>query len=409
MSAKIDMLVHSQVHTLKPEENMKKNALVVGLGFAGSILARKLAEAGFYVLAFEKRTHYAGNMYEYTRTNGVRVHMYGPHIFHTNSKPVYEYISRFSEFYPYTHRVLGKINGKLVPIPFNYTSIDALFPKDKASLLKHKLTDSFPDTSRVSVSVLVSHPDPDISELGRFVYENVFANYSAKQWGVPVEQVDPEVIHRVPVVLGTDDRYFSDQIQMMPINGYTPLFQKLLDHPNIRIILESNISDHLEMCTETRTMTLDGEPFSGPVCYSGPIDSLFHYSLGALPYRSLDMVFEDLPVDYFQSAAVVNYPNEEKYTRITEFKQLTMEVISGHTSILKEYPVPYVVGSRLTPYYPISNKENFDLYNRYLEMSHLFSNLYLCGRLAEYRYYNMDAVIERALSVAAMIVSDSPA
>jgi len=385
---------------------MAKTALIIGLGFAGSVAARELAEAGFSVLAYEKRSSIAGNMYEYVRANGIRVHMYGPHIFHTDSRRVFDYLSRFSSFYPYSHRVLGKINGQLVPIPFNFASIDALFPPLQAASLKTKLSGSFGEKTRVSVSELIAHADPDIAQLGEFVFENVFVHYTAKQWGVPVSQVDISVINRVPVVLGYDDRYFPDSIQMMPLEGYTSLFQNLLNHPNIQYFLNADAADHMEVDRKLHTISLDGEPFTGPVVYSGPADELFGYSIGALPYRSLDMKFEDCPVDYYQNASVVNYPNEEEYTRITEFKHMTLQVLSGQTTILKEYPVAFQHGGLLPPYYPIAGRENQKRYNDYFEMSRQFPNLYLCGRLAEYKYYNMDAVIERSLAVAGHVIKN---
>lgn len=388
---------------------MTKTALVVGLGFAGSVVARELAEAGFSVLAFEKRSSIAGNMYECVRSNGVRVHMYGPHIFHTNSRKVYDYLCTFSSFYPYTHRVLGRIQGKLVPIPFNFTSIDVLFPVERACLLKNKLSGCFGDRDRVSVSELISHADPDIAALGGFIFENVFVHYTAKQWGVPVSEVDTSVINRVPVVLGTDDRYFSDAIQMMPLEGYTRLFENLLNHPNIQCFLQADAANYLKVNIESRILSLNGKPFTGPVIYSGPADELFECSLGPLPYRSLDMQFEDCPVDYYQNASVINYPNEEEYTRITEFKHMTLQVLPGNTTIMKEYPLPYRPGGATSRYYPIVGPRNLERYNAYLDTSHLFPNLYLCGRLAEYRYYNMDAAVERALSVATQILKDFPA
>ena len=385
---------------------MAKTAIIVGLGFAGSVAARELAEAGYSVLVYEKRSSIGGNMFEYVRSNGVRVHMYGPHIFHTDSQRVFNYLSRFSSFYPYTHRVLGKIKGKLVPIPFNFTSIDLLFPENHAELLKNKLSASFEERTRVSISELTAHSDPDISALGDFVFENVFVNYTAKQWGVPVSQVDTSVINRVPVVLGTDDRYFPDAIQKMPLNGFTPLFKNLLDHPNIQYFLNCDAADHLHIDMDSHIISLDGEPFRGPVVYSGPADELFGYSLGALPYRSLDMKFEDYPIDYYQTAPVINYPNEEQYTRITEFKHMTLQVLPGMTTILKEYPLPFKPGGLLPPYYPVVSKENQELYSAYLTMSRHFPNLYLCGRLAEYRYYNMDAVVDRALTVSCQVLAD---
>lgn len=388
---------------------MAKTALIVGLGYAGSVTARELADAGYSVVVYEKRGSIGGNMFEYVRSNGVRVHMYGPHIFHTDSQKVFDYLSRFSSFYPYTHRVLGRINGQLVPIPFNFTSIDLLFTKKHAELLKSKLSGYFGGGTRVSVSDLTSHSDADISALGSFVFENVFVHYTAKQWGVPVSQVDTSVINRVPVVIGTDDRYFSDSIQKMPLEGFTALFKNLLDHPNIQYYLNCDAKDHLHIDLDSHVISVDGEPFSGPVIYSGPADELFGYSCGALPYRSLDMKFEDCPVDYYQTAAVINYPNEEDYTRITEFKHMTLQVLSGKTTILKEYPLPFIPGGVLPPYYPVAGKENREKYDEYLKLSQQFPNLYLCGRLAEYRYYNMDAVVDRALTVSGQVLADYPA
>ncbi|MBN1892291.1 MAG: UDP-galactopyranose mutase [Clostridiales bacterium] len=382
---------------------MKKHALVIGLGFAGTVVAQSLADAGFTVTAFDKRSNVAGNMFEYERSNGVRVHMYGPHIFHTNLKHIYEYLSKFSAFYPYSHRVLGKIDGTLVPIPFNFTSIDKLFSPEKAKSLKSKLISSFPVNSRVAVADLLRHSDPEIAGLGQFVFDKVFKNYSAKQWGISVESLDPAVLRRVPVVIGDDDRYFSDSIQMMPLFGYTELFENMLRHPAINIHLNADALQRVRPHVLSGNILLDGVPFKGPVCYTGSIDELFDYALGNLPYRSLDLHFEDHPVGFFQTASVVNYPNEEKFTRITEFKHLTLQEVEGATTIMKEYPIPYRPGGRSVPFYPIQSDDNHKLYRDYLELCDKYEDLYLCGRLAEYKYYNMDAVIDRALSVAEQI------
>ncbi len=385
---------------------MRKQAVVVGLGFAGSVLARELAQAGYSVLAMEKRSHIGGNMFEHTRPNGVRVHLYGPHIFHTNHRKVYDYLCKYSDFYPYTHRVLVKIKEQLVPIPFNLTSLRAFFPEEKASLFLRKAGQYFPGRDRVFVSELANHPDETISEIGHFVFENVFLNYTAKQWGLPVAEVDDSVLNRVPVVLSDDDRYFSDEIQMMPMDGFTPIFEKMLKHPNIHILLDAKASDHI-MLDETRgKVLLDGVPFEGPLIYTGPIDELFSYSLGTLPYRSLEMVFEDLNTDFYQGAAVVNYPNEEDFTRITEFKHLTLQIVVNHTTILREYPRAFRPGGFFQPYYPIPGDSNHDLYEQYVDLSKRISNLHLCGRLAEYRYYNMDMVILRALQLSEEIIHE---
>lgn len=384
---------------------MSKKALVIGLGFAGSVIARTLADAGFSVTAIEKRAHIGGNMFEYERVNGVRVHLYGPHIFHTNIKRVYEYLSKFSSFYPYSHRVLGKIDGKLVPIPFNFTSIDELFLPNRAEYLKGLLSAAFPGRDRVQISDLLDNNDPDIHNLGCFIYEKVFVNYSCKQWGIPIEMLDQSVINRVPVIIGTDDRYFPDSIQMMPLYGFTALFEKMLDHPNIHINLNTDAFSRIRLHADADKFLLDGVPFDGPVCYSGAIEDLFDSVLGSLPYRSLDLRFEDHHVDCFQPGPVVNYPNDEFYTRITEFKHITLQDVPEETTILKEYPISYQPGSNMVPFYPIQSESSKKKYLDYLKLSRKYEDLYLCGRLAEYTYFNMDAVIDKALSVSEKILS----
>lgn len=382
---------------------MNKQALVVGLGFAGAVVARSLADAGFTVTAFEKRPNIAGNMFEYERSNGVRVHMYGPHIFHTDLKHVFNYVSSFSSFYPYSHRVLGMIDGVLVPIPYNFTSIDKHFSPSKAESLKRKLLSEYPQDSRVPVSDLLRHSDPEIAGLGGFVYDKVFKNYTAKQWGTPVEELDPAVLRRVPVVIGEDDRYFHDAIQMMPLMGYTELFDNMLRHPNIHAHLNSDALNRIRPHVSSGKILLDGVPFQGPVCYTGSVDELFDYVLGSLPYRSLELHMEDHPVDLYQPASVVNYPNDEAFTRITEFKHMTLQDLPCATTIMKEYPMDYQPGGRLIPFYPIQSDRNKKLYQDYLALCEKYEDLFLCGRLAEYKYYNMDAVIDRALTVSTRI------
>lgn len=384
---------------------MKKQALVIGLGFAGSVVARILADSGFEVIALEKRAHIAGNMFEYERSNGVRVHLYGPHIFHTSNEAVFSFLNRFSGFYPYSHRVIGRIDGQLVPIPFNFTSIDRLFPENKATVYKSKLTKAFGLDCRVTISDLFDTQDTDIREIANFVLQKVFVNYSAKQWGVAFDQLDASVTSRVPVVIGDDDRYFSDKIQMMPLLGFTDLFEHLLNHPKIAINLNSESNRRIRLHPESGKVLLDGIPFNGPVCYTGPIDELFDYSLGALPYRTTEFVFEDYDINCLQCTPVVNYPNEENYTRITEFKHITLQDVPGRTTILKEYPMAYHFGSNMIPMYPIQNQDNKRKYEDYLRLGKSYSDLFFCGRLADYKYYNMDAVVARAMQVADDILS----
>lgn len=377
------------------------DAIVVGCGFAGAVAARQLAEKGKKVLLIEKRPHIGGNMYDVPDENGVPVHIYGPHIFHTNSRRVYEFITRFGEFDMYEHRVLGYIDGKFVPIPFNFKSMEELLPGE-ADELKKLLGQKFGGRERVSVMELIGSDDEKIKRLGAFVYGKVFVNYTAKQWGIPASQVDSSVINRVPVVLGYDDRYFHDTYQMMPKGTYTKIFENLLSHENIELRLSTDALGLIGIKGDE--IYFEGRPFGGPVVFTGPIDELFGFKYGALPYRSVHMEFEKVPVPQFQPASVVNYPNDNEFTRITEFKHF-YKMGGSSTTILREYPMPYdrnaLKGN--IPYYVVPGEKNAELYKRYLEDAKKVKNLYLIGRLAEYKYYNMDAVIERALEEAEKI------
>lgn len=380
----------------------KYDVIVVGAGFAGAVIARKASDQGKKVLIIEKRPQIGGNMYECFDEKGIRIHLYGPHIFHTNNEEVFEFLKKYSEFYPYEHKVIGKIDGKLVPIPFNFTSLEMLFEKDKAEEIKEKLKENYPNEEKVSILDLIKNEDPVIKEFGEFVFEKVFVHYTAKQWGIPIEQVDKSTINRVPVVLGYDDRYFKDKIQYMPQEGFTKLFENMLDSENIDIRLNQDITEILTLDFENKKTYIQDAEFKGPIIFTGAVDELLKFKYGRLPYRSLDLEFENYPKTYFQTNSVVNYPNEEKFTRITEFKYLTNQEVENTTTILKEYPLKYDANNEKCqdPYYPIINDENLDMYENYKKEINEFANIYLVGRLAEYKYYNMDAVIERALEVS---------
>ncbi len=377
---------------------MKYDVIIVGSGFAGSVLARCFADKGKKVLIYEKREHIAGNMYEEVLENGIRVHKYGPHIFHTNQKEVLDFLKKYGEWYFYEHKVLGKINNKLVPIPFNFKSLELLYEQTKALEIETKLKEEYKDTDKVSILSLINSQDKTIKEFGEFVYENVFRNYTAKQWNIKISEIDKSVIDRVPVVLGYDDRYFNDKYQFMPKDGYTKIFENLLDSKNIEIKLSTNALEDLSI--KDNKVYLKGKEFKGKVIYTGAIDELFDYKFGPLPYRSLKLVFENYDMNYYQPTSVLNYPNEEDYTRITEFKYFSNQIIDGSTTILKEYPLKYDYKDKTkVPYYAIINPSNIEKYNKYFELVKSIPNLYMCGRLAEYKYYNMDAVIFRALEL----------
>lgn len=381
------------------------DAIIVGAGFAGSVIACELAKKGKKVLVIEKREQIGGNMYEYEDTNGVPIHKYGPHIFHTNNEEVFKYLQDFAEFFQYEHKVLGRIDGQLVPIPFNFTALEKLFPEAKATKIKEKLLNKYEKDTKISILDLISDEDELIREFGQYVYEKVFVNYTAKQWEIPVEEVDRSVINRVPVVLGYDDRYFQDTYQYMPKNGFTEIFENMLKSENITIQLNQNAVDRIKIDTNNNKVYFDKEEFGGILVYTGAIDEILDYKYGELPYRSIDLVFEQYKQDEYQPAAVVNYPNEEKFTRITEFKHFypfNMNLRKmEETTILKEYPLMYDRKSdkNLTPYYVITNDDNLKRYRRYKDSVKNIKNLFFCGRLAEYKYYNMDAVVEKALQV----------
>jgi UDP-galactopyranose mutase len=394
--------------------NTAFDAIVVGSGFAGAILAERLAsQASLRVLVLERRNHVAGNMFDAPDENGVLVHRYGPHIFRSDSERVIAYLSRFTEWHPYQHRVLASVDGVLVPVPFNLTSLDRLFPRETALDLRRRIAEAFPDRIGVPVSELRRHPDEALARLGQFVFDKIYRNYTLKQWGLPPEKLDFEATtRRVPVRLNEDDRYFQHRFQGLPQDGYTALFQKMLAAPGITVRTGVDALEHLKPDADRGLILADGQPFHGPVIYSGAVDALFGCRFGALPWRALRFEHESLPVTQFQPAAVVNYPNEHAFTRITEFKHMTGQVLEGRTAIAREYPLefrPETAGSGGTePCYPILCEESAALLKRYQEEAARIPNLHLLGRLGEYRYYDMNDIVTRALEVSDALLAALP-
>ena len=312
------------------------DCLVIGSGYAGSVAAREMAErGGRRVLVLERRGHVGGNAYDCLDEHGILIHKYGPHIFHTSERRVFDYLSRFTGWRDYQHRVVANVHGRFLPVPFNLTSLHMAFPEEKAARLEDKLLSAYSANARVTILSLRENTDPELREVADYVYENVFVHYTMKQWGQLPEEIDPATTARVPILLSRDDRYFQDPYQGMPLEGYTPLFQRMLDHP--RITVELGVDARERMALEDGVIRLDGEPFAGPVIYTGEVDELFSFRFGHLPYRTLDFDFETLEVDRFQPTATVNYTVSEDYTRITEYKQLTGQVVPGRTTIMKEY------------------------------------------------------------------------
>ena len=378
------------------------DCLVIGAGMAGAVSARELAErGGKRVLVLERRNHVGGNAYDCFDAAGVLIHKYGPHIFHTNSKRVFDYLSRFTPWLNYQHQVVANIpNGEErleLPVPFNLVSLRTVFPQEQAEGLEKKLLETYGAERKVTILELRRSADPEIRALADYVYEHVFVRYTMKQWGQKPEDIDPATTARVPVFLSEDCRYFQDEYQGMPKEGYTPMFQRLLDHPDVTVETGVEALERIKLAGDK--ILLDGEPFEGTVIYTGAVDELFGCQYGRLPYRTLDFAFETHPVDHWQSHGTVNYTMDQDYTRITEFKYLTGQELPGVTTIMKEYSRAYTGADGEIPYYAIINEENNALYARYQAEAGRHSNLYLLGRLAEYKYYNMDAIAARALEL----------
>jgi UDP-galactopyranose mutase len=351
--------------------------LIVGAGFAGSVLAERLAgQAGKRVLLVDKRNHIGGNAYDCFDDAGVLIHKYGPHIFHTNSQEVFDYLSQFTAWRQYQHRVLASVDGQLVPMPINLDTINRLYGTQLTSM---ELEAFFQSVAEPREQIKTSE-DVVVSRVGRELYEKFFHNYTRKQWGLYPSQLDAAVTARVPVRTSRDDRYFCDRFQAMPLHGFTRLFERMLAHPNIKIMLNT---DYREV--------RDWVPHTGLI-YTGPIDEYFDNCYGKLPYRSLEFKFETVEAAQHQPVAVINYPNDYAYTRVTEFKQLTGQ---EHTKSTLVYEFPRAEGD---PYYPVPRPENAELYKRYKALADATPDVHFVGRLATYKYYNMDQVVAQALA-----------
>ncbi len=388
---------------------------IAGAGYAGAVTARALAEKGKRVRVFERRDHIAGNAYDCLDEAGVLIHKYGPHIFHTNNKAVFDFLSRFTQWRRYQHRVIANIprdNPEVVPahkktdgrfffpVPFNLDSLKNAFGEQEGERLGQKLLDAYPAQSQVTILELRQNPDPEIAAIADYVYEHVFVHYTMKQWGQKPEDIDPATTARVPVRLSRDDRYFQDAYQGMPAEGYTKMFERMLDHPNIEVLLNTDVRQYLSLEEYDILLQGAGLPLPVPLVYTGPLDEFFGLCYGRLPYRTLDFNFETLSQDCFQTHGTVNYTVDQDFTRITEFKHLTGQDLPGVTTIVKEYSRPYIGDPRETPYYAIINPENNALYAKYKAEADKKPQLHLLGRLAEYKYYNMDAIAARALDLA---------
>lgn len=359
--------------------NVSTDVLVVGAGFAGAICARVLAERGLQVLIVERRPHIGGNAFDEFDAYGVLIHRYGPHLFHTNSEKVIAWLSRFTGWKNYEHRVLAKVGTLLLPIPINRTTINTLY----GLTLDQNGVEQFLKSVREIRDSIETSEDVVLSSVGRDLCEKFFRGYTRKQWGLDLSELSAGVAARIPVRTNDDDRYFTDKFQCMPENGYTAMFSSIVEHENIEVLLSTEYLSIKDRCNRRHTV------------FTGPIDEYFGYCFGALPYRSLKFEHQHFAdVNFFQSVGTVNYPNDFDFTRITEFKHATGQIHSG-TSIVREYPC-----SEGDPYYPIPRKENENLYQQYKKLASETFDVTFVGRLAQYRYYNMDQVVAAALKAA---------
>lgn len=351
--------------------------LIVGAGFAGSVLAERLAtQSNKKVLIIDKRNHIAGNAYDHYDEAGILVHKYGPHIFHTNSPEVFSYLSKFTEWRNYQHRVLANVDGQHFQLPVNLNTVNEMYG---LNLNSSQVEDFFASKAEFVKEVRTSE-DVVVSKIGRELYEKFFQGYTRKQWNLDPSQLSASVAARVPTRTNKDDRYFTDTFQSMPLHGYTKMFERMLSHPNIKIMLNT---DYKEIINEVRYDKL---------IFTGPVDEYFGYRYGRLPYRSIDFKFETLDKETFQKTGTINFPNDYEFTRITEFKYLTGQQ-HRKTSIVYEFPT-----AEGDPYYPIPMPANAELYTKYQKLAAETKNVYFVGRLATYKYYNMDQVVAQSLS-----------
>ena len=373
------------------------DVVIIGAGLSGAVLAERFAQIDKKVLLVERRRHVAGNCFDEVDDNGILIHRYGPHLFHTNFADVWEYLSRFTDWNVYHHKVKAMIDGQTVPIPFNFNTMHEVFPRSLADRLESALLKNFAYGQKVPILELKKSDDADLQFLADYVYEKIFLHYTTKQWGTSPENIEGAVTARVPIFVGRDDRYFNDRFQAVPRRGYTKLVENILNHKNIKLMLNTDCHEILNL--RGNGVYLFGQKFIGTVIYTGQLDELFNYKFGVLPYRSVKMKFESVDAESYQSAATVNYPNNYDFTRITEFKKIHPSN-SRRTTILREYPQAYVKGEN-EPYYPVFNDAAKFAYAQYADELQLFPQIKAVGRLAEYKYYDMDDIVKRALDVFA--------
>lgn len=372
------------------------DAIIVGCGLAGGTIARYLAEKGRRVLILERRDHIGGNMYDYIDEHGFIVQKYGPHTFHTKKKELFDYMCRFEEWESYYLTCGAVIDGKCTPTPFNFQTIDDFYSAYDAEILKEHIKLAFGDRKTATVVEVMSHPDPIVSGYAKFLFEKDYSLYTAKQWGVSPSEIDPSVLKRVPLRFSYDVGYFDDEYQVMPKHSFTQFFENQLNHENITLKLGVNALEYISIKEDQ--LFVFGEKATIPVIYTGALDELFGFKFGKLPYRSLRFEWKYDENGSVQEMPVVAYPQAEGFTRITEYNKLPVQDKKG-SSYAVEYSLPYDPSSAAEPYYPVLTEESQQQYQEYIRLAEKIDNLVCCGRLADFKYYNMDQALERALEV----------
>ena len=364
-------------------------ALIVGCGIVGCTVARILADRGWTVRIVDRRDHIGGNLYDYRDEHGILVQQYGPHIFHTNSERVFEFVNRYSRWNKFNLVCGAVIDGICTPTAFNLKTIDLFFDKAKAEEIKQHIRERFPGRESATVVELLDCDDAVIRDYAQFLFDKDYSLYTAKQWGISPSEIDKSVLKRVPIRFTYEEAYFKDKYQVMPENGYTSFIRNLIDHPAISVTLNYEAMEHITI--RDNAVYLDGKKADYPVVYTGPLDELFHYEYGRLPYRSLRFEWIYRDAESYQDLPVVAYPQAEKFTRITEYKKLPVQDVRGTTCAV-EYPVPYEADAdtSVEPYYPVLTEASKKAYSTYADAAAKVSGLYCAGRLADFRYYNMD-------------------
>lgn len=378
------------------------DALVIGAGLSGCVVARDLAEKGKRVVIWERRTHTGGNMYDYVDDHGILVHKYGPHTFHTTKKYLYDYMCQYEQWEDYRLTCGAEIMGKFTPTPFNYKTIDQFYTEEEAEELKQAIEKEFSGRKTATVVEVLNSENKLIREYGEFLFEHDYKLYTAKQWGIPAEEVDSSILKRVPLRVSYEEGYFDDEYQVMPKTSYTAFFANLLDHENIEVKLGIEARDHIRISDNGKYIEIDGQKASIPVIYTGALDELFNFDNGKLPYRSLRFEWFYENQESKQPYPVTAYPEREGFTRITEYKKLPIQDVTG-TSYAVEYSLPYDADKKQEPYYPLLTEQSIQRASVYKERAQKVENLYFCGRLADFKYYNMDQALARALNIAKKI------